>query len=96
MATKQQTYGQFTHVMRIVYMVVVWMFIAGLFLQFFIVGLSIFISPTWWGTHSAFGRGFAVITLVLLLLALAGRYPPWTSGDDGTFNTSLCLADLAH
>jgi|GEM_PF-594411 len=75
LATKQQTYGQFTYVIRIVYTVVAWLFISGLFLQFFLVGLSIFVGPSWWGTHVAFGRGFAVITPVLLLLALAGRFP---------------------
>ena len=75
MATMQQTYSQFTHVMRIVYIVGVWVFLAGLFLQFFLAGLSIFVGPSWWGMHIAFGRGFAVITLMLLLLALAGRFP---------------------
>ncbi len=74
-ATKQQTYGQFTYVMRIVYTVVAWLFIAGLFLQFFLAGLSIFVGPTYWSTHVGFGREFGLITLVLLLLALAARLP---------------------
>ena len=73
--TTQQTSSQFTRVMRIVYMVTVWGFIAGLFLQFFFAGLSIFVGPTWWDTHNAFGRGFGVTTVLLLLFALAGRLP---------------------
>jgi len=73
--TTQQTSSQFTRVMRIVYMVTVWGFIAGLFLQFFFAGLSIFVGSTWWDTHNAFGRAFGVTTVLLLLFALAGRLP---------------------
>lgn len=73
--TAQQTTGQFTYVMRIVYMVILWAFIAGLLLQFFFAGLSVFVGPTWWDTHVAFGRGFGVTTVLLLLFALLGRMP---------------------
>ncbi|HEX6554799.1 MAG TPA: DUF6220 domain-containing protein [Ktedonobacteraceae bacterium] len=73
--TTQQTSSQFTHVMRIVYMVVVWGFIAGLLLQFFFAGLSIFVGPTWWDTHTAFGRGFGITPVLLVLFALLGRMP---------------------
>ncbi len=41
--TTLQTSSQFTRVMRIVYMVTLWGFIAGLDLQFFFAGLSIFV-----------------------------------------------------
>jgi len=61
--------------MRIVYMVIVWGFIAGLLVQFFFAGLSIFVGPTWWDTHTAFGRGFGVTTVLLVLFALLGRLP---------------------
>lgn len=44
--TTLQTNSQFTRVMRIVYMVIVWVFTAGLLLQFFFAGLSIFVGPT--------------------------------------------------
>jgi cytochrome bd-type quinol oxidase subunit 1 len=73
--TTHQTSSQFTYVMRIVYMVILWAFIAGLLLQFFFAGLSIFVGPTCWETHVAFGRGFVVTTALLVLLALAGRLP---------------------
>ena len=73
--TTQQTSSQFTRVMWIVYMVIVWGFIAGLLLQFFFAGLSIFVGPTWWVTHTAFGRGFGVTTVLLVLFALLGRLP---------------------
>jgi hypothetical protein len=73
--TTQQISSQFARVMRIVYVVIVWGFIAGLFLQFFFAGLSIFVGPTWWDTHTAFGRGFGVTTVLLLLLAFAARLP---------------------
>jgi Family of unknown function (DUF6220) len=61
--------------MRIVYMVILWGFTAGLLLQLFFAGLSIFVGPTWWDTHTAFGRGFGITTVLLVLFALLGRLP---------------------
>jgi len=76
MATLQQTpraNGQFTSVMRIVYRIGIYIFLAGLFLQLLFAGFGVFLG--WWGTHVSFGRPFGVITIALLILALIGRLP---------------------
>src|SRR5215467_13895953 len=76
MATLQQmprTNSRFTHVMRIVYRIGIYIFLAGLFLQLLFAGFGAFLGS--WGTHVSFGRPFGVITVALLVLALLGRLP---------------------
>ena len=76
MATLQhipQANSRFTHVMRIVYRIGIYLFLAGLFLQLLFAGFGVFLG--WWGTHVSFGRPFGVITVALLVLALVGRLP---------------------
>ena len=64
---------RFPHVMRIVYRIGIYIFLAGLFLQLLFAGFGVFLG--WWSTHVSFGRPFGVITIALLILALLGRLP---------------------
>jgi hypothetical protein len=52
-----------------------WLFAAGVVVQVFLAGLSLFESASYWADHEAFGRGLGFIPVPLLLLALVGRLP---------------------
>jgi hypothetical protein len=55
--------------------VLAWLFAAGVVVQVFLAGLSVFDSPARWPDHVAFGRLLGLIPPPLILLALAGRLP---------------------
>ena len=55
--------------------VLAWIFAAGVVVQVFLAGLSLFESASYWADHEAFGRWLGFIPVPLLLLALVGRLP---------------------
>lgn len=57
------------------YPAVAGLFVACAIVQVFLAGLGVFDSPTAFVTHRGFGYTFGWLTLVLLVVALAGRMP---------------------
>jgi mercuric ion transport protein len=60
---------------RTAYPVVAGLFVACAVVQVFLAGLGVFDSPNAFVTHRNFGYTFGWLTLVLLVVALAGRMP---------------------
>jgi uncharacterized protein DUF6220 len=60
---------------RTAYPAVAGLFAACTVVQVFLAGLGVFDSPTAFVTHRGFGYLFGWLTLVLLVVALAGRMP---------------------
>lgn len=61
------------HAARLAYIVVAWLFLACVVVQFFLAGLGVFAGAQNFSIHRDFGYAFGWLTLVLLLLALVGR-----------------------
>jgi Family of unknown function (DUF6220) len=57
---------------RTVYVVVAWLFVAGLLVQVFLAGLGVFDSPTSFATHRDFGYTLELFPVVLLVVGLVG------------------------
>ena len=53
------------------YLVGVLLFILCVLCQVFLAGMSIFVSPSWWGVHQRFGELFGSLTILLVLFAIA-------------------------
>ncbi len=60
---------------RIAVVALAWLFAAGVVVQVFLAGLSVFESPTYWTDHTSFGRLLGLIPIPLILVALVGRLP---------------------
>src|SRR6266508_5774535 len=60
---------------RLAVVALAWLFAAGVVVQVFLVGLSVFESAAHWENHAAFGRWLGLIPLPLILVALVGRLP---------------------
>ncbi len=59
--------------LRIAYIGVAWLFLACIVIQVFLAGLGVFAGAQHFKVHRGFGYLFGWLTLVLLILALAGR-----------------------
>ena len=57
---------------RTVYVVVAWLFVAGLLVQVFLAGLGVFDSPTTFATHRDVGYALSIFPVVLLVVGLLG------------------------
>jgi Family of unknown function (DUF6220) len=57
---------------RTVYVVVAWLFVAGLLVQVFLAGLGVFDSPARFATHRDFGYTLELFPVVLLVVGLLG------------------------
>ena len=57
---------------RTVYVVVAWLFVAGLVIQVFLAGLGVFDSPTSFATHRDVGYTLEIFPVVLLVVELLG------------------------
>ncbi|HEY0756919.1 MAG TPA: DUF6220 domain-containing protein [Ktedonobacteraceae bacterium] len=78
MATLQVTTarpGSFVRAMRGAYIGVSWLFALCLLVQFFLAGLGVFAGPEWFGVHAIFAFFFEFLTIIMLALALLGRFP---------------------
>jgi mercuric ion transport protein len=60
---------------RSAYVIVAWVFVGCSLVQIFLAGLAVFESPARFALHRDFGYAFGLLTIVLILLALAGRLP---------------------
>jgi len=60
---------------RIGFTLVAWLFTACVVVQIYLAGLGVFDDPQSFITHRDFGYLFGVLTLVLVVLAVAGRLP---------------------
>jgi membrane-bound metal-dependent hydrolase YbcI (DUF457 family) len=60
---------------RILYLIVAWLFPVAILIQVFLVGLSLFTGQAYWSTHRDVGHSLAVLPLLLVILAYLGRLP---------------------
>src|SRR6266508_7055244 len=60
---------------RLAVVALAWLFAAGVVVQVFLVGLSVFESASHWEDHAAFGRWLGLIPIPLMLVALVGHLP---------------------
>lgn len=58
---------------RAAYPWVAWLFVACSVVQVFLAGLGVFEDPARFALHRDFGYAFGLLTIVLIVLALAGR-----------------------
>jgi len=63
------------HWSRLAVVALAWLFAAGVVVQIFLAGLSLFESASRWDDHAAFGRSLGLIPIPLILVALIGRLP---------------------
>lgn len=69
--------GSFTRVMRVLYIIFAWLFAICILIQVFLAGLNIF-SPSatiTWSLHISFAHYIEYIPILLIILALLGRFP---------------------
>jgi len=64
----------------------IWLFIACLLIQVFTVGMAVFVNPSWWAHHGQFSYVIGCLGLIILLLALLGRFPKPILGWAGLIN----------
>jgi len=76
-ATQTSTFqvGAFTRVMRVLYIISAWLFALCILIQVFLAGMGVFDSATWFSVHVTFAHYFEFIAVLLLILALLGRFP---------------------
>ncbi len=67
--------NELIHRSRLVVVALARLFAAGVVVQVFLVGLSVFDSPANWEDHAAFDHWLGLIPLPLILAALVGRLP---------------------
>jgi hypothetical protein len=60
---------------RMLYLIVAWLFPVAILIQVFFVGLSLFTGQAYWSTHRDVGHTLAVLPLLLVILAYLGRLP---------------------
>lgn len=58
---------------RLLYLVLAWLFLAGMVLQVFLIGLGLFGDPAYRGAHAVFGWLLHLAPLVVLLFAALSR-----------------------
>lgn len=72
--------------LKTVFLIGIWLFVAGLLFQLFTVGMAVFVDPSWWTNHVLFSHVIGVLGFILLLLALFGRFPKAIWGLTGLMN----------
>lgn len=68
---------------RIAYFFLAWLFLGGIIVQVYLVGLSLFVSRSgfltqraMWEAHIGLGHWIGVLPLLMLVLVFLGRFPP--------------------
>jgi hypothetical protein len=65
---------------RMLYLIVAWLFPVAILIQVFLVGLSLFTGQAYWSTHGDVGHTLAILPLFLIILAYLGRLPSAEKG----------------
>jgi Family of unknown function (DUF6220) len=60
---------------RMLYLIVAWLFPLAILVQVFLVGLSLFTTQPYWNMHTELGHTLVVLPLLLIILAYLGRLP---------------------
>ena len=61
--------------MRIIYLIIAWLFPVAILVQVFFVGLSLFTGQSYWDAHIGFGHTIGILPILLVLLGYLGRLP---------------------
>ncbi|HEU5058335.1 MAG TPA: DUF6220 domain-containing protein [Kofleriaceae bacterium] len=59
--------------LRLTYVGIAWLFLGCVVVQVFLAGLGVFVGPQQFELHRGFGYTFGWLTLILLVVAIAGR-----------------------
>jgi hypothetical protein len=60
---------------RYIYVGVAWLELVSIFIPFFLAGMSLFVSRTYWSTHADFGWGSELPVLILIIVGLLAWIP---------------------
>lgn len=60
---------------RLAVVVLAWLFAAGVTIQVFLAGLSLFSSASYWEDHTEFGTRLGVVPVALIVVTLVSRVP---------------------
>jgi hypothetical protein len=60
---------------RMLYLIVAWLFPVAILFQVFLVGLSLFTTQPYWDAHIGFGHSIIGLPLLMVILAYPGRLP---------------------
>ncbi len=58
---------------RMLYLIVAWLFPVAILFQVFLVGLSLFTTQSYWDAHIGFGHSIVLLPALQVLLAYLGR-----------------------
>jgi hypothetical protein len=61
---------------RMLYLIVAWLFPVAILFQVFLVGLSLFTAQPYWDAHIGFGHSIVFLPALQVLLAYLGQLPP--------------------
>src|SRR6266568_9411282 len=61
---------------RMLYLIVAWLFPVAILFQVFLVGLSLFTTQSYWDAHIGFGHSIVLLPALQVLLAYLGKIPP--------------------
>src|SRR6266699_2893279 len=65
---------------RMLYLIVAWLFPVAILVQVFLVGLSLFTTQPYWDAHIGFGHSIVLLPALQVLLAYLGKIPPPAKG----------------
>ena len=60
---------------RYIYVGLAWLTLVSVFILFFLAGMSLFVSKTYWGVHIDFGWGSELALIGLIIVGLIGWIP---------------------
>ena len=60
---------------RILYLIIAWLFPVAILVQVLFVGLSLFTSQPYWDSHISLGHLIGVLPILLVILGYLGRLP---------------------
>ena len=60
---------------RILYLIIAWLFPVAILVQVLFVGLSLFTSQTYWDAHIGLGHTIGILPILLVILGYLGRLP---------------------
>ena len=60
---------------RMLYLIIAWLFPIAILVQVFLVGLSLFTNQSYWDDHISFGHMIGVLPILLVILGYLGRLP---------------------